>query len=257
MKTLTRYLGRREIAIYLLMKRPRDKFTTHTFHRLRVEIKKLNAFLQLIGFCSDDFKRKKTFKPFGKLFHQAGKVRELQLEKKVLKKYKLDNLLMDYLESLNKLRAVEKETFFSMLKGKPASKLKKKFQVIVPHIFKIDSIKEAEYLAEYKILFNEIQTQQALEPHQIHHIRKWLKELWYNCKILSIEPQNISILNKGYLPALIGKWHDYDNIINHLKFMVQNGEVNFQEINCIENIIEKLSSDRESLFNNLLTDLIA
>jgi len=85
MKTLTRYLGRRKIAIYLLMKRPRDKFTTHTFHRLRVEIKKLNAFLQLIGFCSNDFKRKKTFKPFGKLFRQAGKVRELQLEKKVLK----------------------------------------------------------------------------------------------------------------------------------------------------------------------------
>ena len=257
MKALTRYLERREIAIYLLLKRPRDRFTTHTFHRLRVEIKKLNAFLQLIGFCSDDFKRTKTFKPFRKLFRQAGKVRELQLEKKVLKKYQIDNFLMGYMGNLDKLRAVEKETFFSMLKGKPASKLKKKFQVIVPHIFRIDRIKAAEYLAEYKILFNEVQTQQALEPHQIHQIRKWLKELRYNCKILSIEPQNIPVLNKSYLPALLGKWHDYDIIINHIKFMIQNGNVNLREISCIEDIIEKLSSDRESLFNNLLTDLIA
>ena len=252
MKTLTRHLERREIAIQLLIKRPRDRFTTHTFHRFRVEIKNLNAFLHLISFCSDDFKRKKTFNPFKKLFRQAGKVRELQLERKILKKYQIDNLLIEYSERLEKLRAFEKETFFSMLKGKPVSKLKKKFQAIVPYIFRIDRLKTSEYFAEFKCLFDELQTHQALEPRQIHQIRKWLKELRYNCKILSIKPQNIPVLNKSYLPALLGKWHDYDIIINHIKFEIQNGKVNFQEINCLEDIIEKLSSDRETLFNNIV-----
>ena len=71
MKRLTRYLKRREIAINLLMKRPTDRFTAVTIHKLRVEIKKLRAFLNLISFYSNNFKRKKAYKPFKKLFKQA------------------------------------------------------------------------------------------------------------------------------------------------------------------------------------------
>ena len=255
MKTLTGYLGRRKSAIHLLMKKARTRFTSDKFHRFRVEIKKLNAFLNLISFCSDDFKRKKTFKPFKKLFRQAGKVRELQLEKKILKKYQVDNLLMDYSETLDRLRVVEKETFFSMLKRNTASRLKKKFQVIVPYVSRIDGINSSEYLTEYKCLFDELQTHQAFKPHQIHQIRKWLKELRYGCKILSIKPQNIPVLNKSCLSALLGKWHDYEIIINHLKFMIQNGKVNSRELDCLEDIIQKLSSDRETLFCNIQADL--
>ena len=257
MKRLTRYLEHREGAIHLLVKRYKNRFSADTIHRLRLEIKKLNAFLHLISFCSDDFKRKKTFNPFKKLFRQAGKVRELQLEKKILKKYQIDNLLNDYSDGLNKLRAVEKETFCSMAKGKRALKLKGKFHDIIRFISRVDGIKAAEYLAEYKCLFDELQTQQSLVPHQVHQIRKWLKEVHYCCKILSIKPQNIPVLNKSYLPSHLGKWHDYDIIINHIKIMIQNGKVNFREIASLDDIIEKLFSERDTLFNNLLTDLSA
>ena len=257
MKTLTRYIEDREIAIQLLMKRPMDKFTAVTFHKLRVEIKKLNAFLHFICFYSNDFKRKKAYKPFKKLFKQAGKVRELQIELKLLKKYKLDNLIIVYSENLRKLLAVEKEIFFSMLKQKFLLKLRKKFLLIYSNIFRIDRITIAQYLEEYKCLFDELKSQQSLNSHQIHEIRKWLKELRYNCKLLSINPQNIPFLNNRYLPAFLGQYHDYEIIINHLKLVFQEGKVNFHEINFLEFIIEKLSSDRDTLFNKLHKVLFA
>ena len=257
MKRLTRYLKRREIAINLLMKRPTDRFTAVTIHKLRVEIKKLRAFLNLISFYSNNFKRKKAYKPFKKLFKQAGKVRELQLEIKILKKYKLDNLTIDYSESICKLLSVEKEIFFSMLNRRFFSKMRKKFLVVFSSIFKIDQPMTALYLDEYKCLFDELQTQQSLSPYQIHEIRKWLKELRYSCEILLIDPNHIPILNDSYSHELMGQWHDYEIIINHIKLVIQNGKAHSHEIDFLQYIIDKLSTDRDTLFNNLHKVLFA
>ena len=93
MKAPTKYLKKREDAINFLLEKPTRAYTIDTFHKLRVEINKLNAFFELINFYSKDFKRKKTFKPFKLIFRQAGKVRELQVEEAILRKYFLNNFI--------------------------------------------------------------------------------------------------------------------------------------------------------------------
>jgi len=58
-KALTEYFKNREDAISFLLQKSARAYTPVTFHKLRVEIKKVNAFFELINFCSKDFKRKK------------------------------------------------------------------------------------------------------------------------------------------------------------------------------------------------------
>jgi hypothetical protein len=87
---------------------------------------KKNALFELINFCSKDFKRKKLFKPFKLIFRLAGKVRELQVEEAMLKKYFTGNLLTDYRNSLKKLRLQEQENYFTIRNKKFAAQLKKR-----------------------------------------------------------------------------------------------------------------------------------
>src|SRR5436190_20764312 len=100
MKTLKKHLDDRKLAITTFLEQPRDQYTPETFHKLRVEIKKLNALFDLIDFCSKDFKRKKTFRPYHKIFRQAGKVRELQIEETIVQNYCNEHCLVDYQNKL-------------------------------------------------------------------------------------------------------------------------------------------------------------
>ena len=72
MKLNAKYLKNRRDAINSLLEKPKRLYTPATFHKLRVELKKLDAFFDLIKFSSKDFKRKKTFKPFKLIFNHAG-----------------------------------------------------------------------------------------------------------------------------------------------------------------------------------------
>ena len=59
MKKILNYLLAREDAIFKLLKTPREFYTETTFHKLRVEIKKLAAFFDLLEYCSPNFNQKK------------------------------------------------------------------------------------------------------------------------------------------------------------------------------------------------------
>ena len=85
MNGFKKYLKKRIQAIIALLKRPKRKYWQVTFHQLRIEIKKLDALFDLIDFCAKDFDRDKLFKPFEEIFQQAGKVRDLQIEKNLMK----------------------------------------------------------------------------------------------------------------------------------------------------------------------------
>jgi len=54
-KALVKYLEKRRSAIDSLLEMPNHKYTSGTFHKLRVEIKKLNAPFELLNFCAKEF----------------------------------------------------------------------------------------------------------------------------------------------------------------------------------------------------------
>ena len=83
-KHLIKYFNKRKSTIDSILKKSNSKYNSKTIHKLRIEIKKLNALFDLIYFCENNFKQKKTFEPLKFIFRQAGKVRELQLEEEMI-----------------------------------------------------------------------------------------------------------------------------------------------------------------------------
>ena len=80
------YLKKIRKNIIALLKKSPEKFEDEDYHKLRVEIKKLKAIAGFIEFSNKKFSKKKHLKPFIKVYKQAGKIRELQLEESFLKK---------------------------------------------------------------------------------------------------------------------------------------------------------------------------
>lgn len=251
MKLKAKYLKNRRDAINSILEKPKRLYATATFHKLRVEIKKLNAFFDLIKFCSKDFKQKKTFKPFKLIFNQAGKVRELQVEEAMLKKYFLDNLLTGYRNSLKKLRLQEQKDYFFIANKELASELKKKYRDIVPFIAHIDKKKVKNYMKKKKNKIEKLLSQDTLETPQVHALRKRLKMFNYNTKSLNLDKQEKSLANKDVLPELLGKWHDCQVVIKHLKKSMNNIGINPKEVTQCETIEANISSDSQELLNKI------
>ena len=255
MKALKKYLKKRENAINLILEKRQQFYTADTFHELRVEIKKLNALFHLIDYCSKEFKAKKTFKPFKLIFRQAGKIRELQIEEAILKKHFSFNTVKEYRNHLKKLRIKEQEYFFSITNNNFIKGLKKKYRIIIPLLTKANKKKTANYMSIKKAKIKKLLHQKALKTKQVHALRKRLKEYQYNQKSLNLEPPKNPISNKDVLPELLGKWHDYQVIIRHLKKAIDSGEINPKESSQLKNIKAALISKREKLFNKINTSL--
>lgn len=247
MKTLKKYLINRAVAINFILEKSRAKYSTSTFHKLRVEIKKLNAFFGLVNYCSKDFKHKKHFKPFKEIFRQAGKIRELQLEALMLNKYYPIESLKDYRNSLKNLQSQEQGIFFSMINKHFVAKLKKKYKIIIPLLSKINKKEANSYIEKKRNSIQKLLSKSSLKVQDVHEFRKQIKLLNFNRKSLSLKEKSNSHSNQELLTNLLGKWHDCQVIINHLKTM-DTDTLNPKEISQLKT---KISSRSELLFNKI------
>lgn len=251
MKALKKYLKKRESAINLVLEKQQQSYTPDTFHKLRVEIKMLSALFDLIKNCSKEFKHKKTFKPFKLIFRQAGKIRELQVEESLLEKHFSFNLLKEYKDYLKKGLTGELEKFFSITNSTFSQKLKKKYRKMNLLLTKTSKRKVKRYMAKKRTKIEKLLHQNALKNKQIHSLRKRIKEYLYNQKSLNYGKKNKLVSNKNILPELLGEWHDYQIIINHLQKAIDSGEINPNERDLLKKIKETFTFKSESLFNKI------
>lgn len=252
MKTLRSQLKKRIATIVALLETPRRKYSSATIHKLRVEIKKLNASLDLINFCASGFKRKKTFEPFKLIFSQAGKIRELQLEEEILKKYLTSKeSLTDYRKSLKAQRLEELDCFFSLVDKKIIARLKRKCYKIIPFLEEVTPKKAQRYLEKKKSKIKKLLASGVLEKQQAHELRKRLKVFNYIAKSLSAGKQKAS--KKDVLPGLLGKWHDYQVMARHLEKVIGHHGADHEEMERLETIKEEIVSESEILFGRINT----
>ena len=247
MKTLTKYLKNRIDVIDSLLRKSRDKYTPNTFHKLRVEIKKLNSGFDLINFCSTTFKRKATYKPYKIIFSKAGKVRELQIEDEMLNNYFGNKIIKNYRKSLKKLRLKAENDFFSLVNKKLMDQLNKKHHSIIPHLREIDSKKTAIYLEKKENQIKELLHREIIQTEQIHQLRKELKVLNYNKAITSKEKHS----TQDVLPEILGKWHDCQVIIKHLEKALHQEKLSPAEAEQLKIIHSKIVNKRNILFNEI------
>lgn len=208
-------------------------------HRLRVEIKKTKA---LFSFIENTFKQKNNTKKLKSLFHQAGDLRELQInihlltkvpqfgEKMLLRLKKKENTLKQgFIKNIPKHR----KSLSNFLKGLsvPAElpgeeEIKKYF-------------KEKISKANNKLGNN--------DRNQMHRFRIRIKELMYIYNFLPDEIKKSVQLDKTYIDKLqrkAGNWHDTYAAIDF--FSQQRFSQNKSEY------LLKLKQKEKRQFNNLL-----
>ncbi|ALD20139.1 CHAD domain-containing protein [Hymenobacter sp. DG25A] len=246
MKAIVRYLKKRGKAIRYLVKQPPDAARKATFHQLRVEIKKLQAHLGLIHYYAKGFHPKKIFKPYQVVFRQAGKVRELQVEKAMLRQYIRADLLTDYRSSLQEKIGKEKESYFEMINNKLIKGLKKSLRKIIVYATKINSKKWANYARKRQKNIRHVVRKNRRKNSEFHFLRKKLQQFAYLQEGAGFSDNVQLNRKKNDLRVLLGKWHDYQIATRHLKKAVRNG-VSSGEKRQLKKVRQQVSANRKLL----------
>ena len=253
-KTHSKYLKKIAKAINSLLKKPVQEFEKEDYHKLRVGIKKLNALLDSVKFCSKNFKRKKYFKAFKKIFRQSGKIRESQLEESTLKKYEqyyIDHYLSDLENRIRK----EQKKFASITDNELRKKINKSFRKIEPFINKMYEQKVDEFMKNERNKINNLIQQKYLKPDQVHELRKRLKIDFYNRKSLGLPDPDNTIKEEDDFLELLGKWHDCRIMNNQLEKSITEKGVDPTELIQLLKIDAEILLDAENLFKEINTSL--
>ncbi len=238
-------------SILLLLRKPETQFGPKDFHALRVAIKRIKALLFLISAHCTDFRRKKQFKPFRKLFRQAGIVRELQLQETILKKYGPEPVLTTYFNQLDVELHHEQQLFFKLNSQQIRKSLKAKAKKILAALDIIKGGFVKRYLQEKRDNIRSLITSEKLEEHDVHLLRKKIKELYYLQMIFHPENNRLDIADD--FQDLLGQWHDCQVIRQDLIADAQNHKRPPQEIKAIMALHKKISEQATRLLTKIQT----
>jgi len=220
MNGFKKYFKNRINEVIALLQRPKRKYRPDTFHQLRVGIKKLDALFELIKFCAEDFNRNKFFKPLEEIFQQAGKVRDLQIERSLMKRHFFLNSLKSYTRDLIKQQQQAKKDFFSVKDKSLISKIKKSHAEVAPFLKAISRNKVKRFLDEKRNEIKELLTNLDLQHEQGHELRKILKTYYYVVTNPNLKGK-FKNSSKDKLSPVLGKWHDYDMMLTHLEKVIK------------------------------------
>ena len=163
-------------------------------------------------------------------------------EKKVVK---------DYRKNLKKLRLKAEKYFFVLVNKRLMIQLNKKYRLIVAHLDDINPKKKNTYFEKKENQIQELLGQESILREQIHEVRKQLKILNYNRTIANKEKQDQDLVKQDVLPKLLGKWHDHQVIIKHLKKALEQGQISPTEASQLQIIQSKIANESNILFNEI------
>jgi CHAD domain-containing protein len=244
-KRLTKYFLRQSDRIHQLLKKPIETLEEGDFHLLRVHTKKIKAILNLAEYGVKDFPKEKYFTPYKIIFSQAGKIRELQLQISLMKKYKSQKGLNAYYSRLEKDGLQHHQDFLLLIDKKLKRKLKKSDQKIVPFLKKVDAQVVKDYLSTITNRIRTLLHEEKLNAEQVHDLRKHIKELKYLQKIF--QPKNKLLTIPDDFQELIGQWHDYAVISKDLLKDAQHHELKPEEVKAIMSHQKKISNRADQL----------
>ncbi|MBN1291952.1 MAG: CHAD domain-containing protein [Candidatus Latescibacteria bacterium] len=190
-------------------------------HDLRVDLKRLKAYYNLIESINRNFKSKNEFKIFKIIADNTGCLRDTQVQKDLIKKMN-ESLMPDIHEYLQFLVTIEKhhyELFCKFSQSKPLEKLKDSTNSIT-HALKNISPVRAETRAQGRFfnLRNNLillSSNRRLSENILHKVRKQTKETHYTLEIINhsfhIFPDWKEFTDEiSKVHKLLGDWHDLD-----------------------------------------------
>jgi CHAD domain-containing protein len=242
------YLKKLRKRIITLLKKSPEKFKDEDYHKLRVEIKKLKAVAGFIQFSHKKFSKKEALKSFKKVYKQAGKIRELQLEASFLKKNN-PQFIERYLSDLDKRIEKEKKKFASVLRKKRRRKTKKSIKGIKLFFQDTDEADSLEFINNERKQITQLTRELPLKPANVHQLRKILKEDFYNRK--RMDQPSPKIKAEDDFLELLGSWHDCVVLNNQIGTSILKAETNSAELAELLEINAVVSLQSENLLNEI------
>ena len=246
MAFLSNYWKKRRTSLKFLIRTSKRKFSRKRFHILWVELKKLKSLLFLVNFYEKDFDQKKFYQPFKSLFGQAGKVRELQIEKEILKEYR-DESLLELRKSLDQKIRKERSEFFKKRNLKLNSLMEKRLKSLTPILERLEKVDFDPYFNGLLIEVKSILAAGILEENTGHLLRKKLKTLKYNLESTQKPIIFPAAEGQGELVNLLGNWHDRVRVNELLLEDLDSSEFSPKELIDIHQVRQKINEGIEKI----------
>lgn len=183
-----------------------DSGSQEALHKLRVEIKKINAFTKFFHACTGKVIPPTHLRAIKKIFHYAGVIREANISLLMMKQYHIIHAAFRAKET-HILR--QKSAKFSARVARYDKRIRKADKALQKTLqpVKNSDIKHW-FTRQLKIVAG---TVAATSVNHLHQARKKIKTLIYVHGILPRRLVTALALNIDYLDQLqddIGKWHD-------------------------------------------------
>ena len=214
-KKQKKYLTKRERDLLIQLRTYGESGDAEALHRLRLDVKKVRAFVQMVKACSDkkasrDKNLPKDFGLLKKMFRQAGKVRDASNTIKLLEQ--LHSVPAAFTVEQDNLRVSAADEFRQQV-GKYRKNGKKAGRGLLEDVNAIRTGCIRDWYGQQLITIGVLLTASG---DQLHEARKKIKELLYVEKLLPFGLVDELRLDDDYLDKLqelIGQWHDMAVIV--------------------------------------------
>lgn len=222
-------------------------------HKLRVEIKKLEALFMLLKECSwnkyDDKRFRKKFMPVRKIFKNAGRIRNAHINLQLLDKFKTEN--SDFKDKQKTILQEQSNKFCNDMIVF-ADTISKNHESLMKLIYDVESKKILDLYKKQLKKINKI-FKSYKKPAELHKSRKNIKQLLYVYSILNKPFIKKIKLNAEYfdnLQEILGKWHDAEVTVELLTStgFSDSGILDDLKKQC-HDYLEKINSDTQSFLN--------
>lgn len=226
-------------------------YNQETFHTLRVEIKKLQAFLAFIQYSTPT--TKEYFKPIDAVFHIAGKIRNDQLALKHAENDYLQNLPI-YRSWLIKKSRRSKLQFFIGIQKTSYKKMYKECKQIVKNTAHLSRYNVNNFLRATYISMLQYWQKEPITEKNLHIIRILLKRYLYTLKFSGATKQKKQINTITTLAEQLGKWHDAEVIEMRIVQFIKTGKSQKHELTLLLQYLLMVTKEKKHLFEQSLQE---
>jgi CHAD domain-containing protein len=210
-------------------------FDIEALHELRVEIKRLRAFFELIEFINPNFRANKNFKNIRKLFKAAGPLRDVHVQQETTRAWskKLNLNLSEYYNFLKQKEMALRPEFSAAAKqfdfkvfDANADRLRNYLQYLPADFVESKTHSQLDGLLQKARDLKNPPGDAAIDFHQI---RITTKAARYTLEVLlgcfqkkELEPLNAKLRE---LHQALGKWRDAEMAIQSLQAFLQEAQI--------------------------------
>ena len=191
-------------------------------HDMRVGIKRLRAYFNLIEWINPVFQAKQNLKPIRRLFKASGKVRDIHVQQELIRRWvtELDLEMSEYYNFLKQKETEERKRFADFAKKKFDLKVFQSNWTLIQNVLSFISTEYIQFKSEER--FNaqieeliKFKEKENFVEDDYHAIRILSKETRYTLEVLQtcFPPKNIwTQLNETLrkVHQALGRWHDDD-----------------------------------------------